>query len=100
MIKLLQIEVFNLVLEAIFDLIQAAIFGIFSWLEVPDLPAEITNGISDFFGLLQYGAGFIGFFLPARLVFPLFGMFSAIFAVDHGYPLIMWIVRKIPLSIN
>lgn len=100
MIKLLLIEVFILIIEAVLNLLQAAIFSLFSWLELPDLPLEITNGINDFFSFLQYGAGFIGFFLPARLIRPLFVTFSAIFAVDCFYPFIMWIIRKIPLSID
>ena len=37
-------------------------FALFSWLNVPAMPAEVTAAITGFFGLLEYGTGFIGFF--------------------------------------
>ena len=89
-----------MIVEAVLDLLQAAFFALFSWLQVPQMPVEVTDGIAGFFELLQSGVSFIGFFLPARLILPFFAVFSAIFAVDHGYPFIMWIVRKIPVSIE
>lgn len=89
-----------MITESILNFLQDAFFFIFSWLNVPPMPQEVTDGISSFFELLQYGTGMIGFFLPAQVVKPFFGIFAAIFAVDIGYPFIMWIVRKIPVSIN
>lgn len=89
-----------MIIEAILDLLQSVFFALFGWLQVPQMPAEVTDGIYGFFELLNSGVSFIGFFLPARLILPFFAIFSAIFAVDHGYPFIMWIIRKFPVSIE
>lgn len=89
-----------MIVESLLDFLQDAFFFIFSWLNVPPMPPEVTDGINSFFELLNSGASFIGFFLPASIVKPFFAVFAAIFAVDRGYPFIMWIVRKIPVSIS
>ena len=89
-----------MILETILNLLQKVFFALFNWLNVPAMPAEVIAAITGFFDLLEYGTGFIGFFLPAKIVVPFFVVFFAIFAVDHGYPFIMWIIRKIPVSIN
>lgn len=89
-----------MILETILNLLQKVFFALFSWLNVPAMPVEVTAAITGFFGLLEYATGFIGFFFPAKIVVPFFVVFFAIFAVDHGYPFIMWIIRKIPVSIN
>lgn len=89
-----------MIVESILNFLQEAFFFIFSWLNVPQMPEAVTDGINSFFDILQSGAAMIGFFLPAKIVTPFFAVFFAIFAIDHGYPFIMWIVRKIPVSIN
>lgn len=89
-----------MITESVLNFLQEAFFFIFFWLNVPPMPEAVTNGISAFFEVLQQGSSMIGFFLPGQIVKPFFTVFFVIFAVDHGYPFIMWIVRKIPVSIN
>lgn len=64
-------------------------------LNVPGMPDDFIASIETFFGYFKHAADFIGFFLPINLV-AFFTIWFAIFAVHHAYPLIMWILRKIP----
>ncbi len=89
-----------MVLEKIIDLVLGMLMGLFSWIELPGLPEEMLTSISSYLELLDAGAAFIGFFLPAKVIGPFFVIFFIIFGIDHLYPVIMWIIRKIPLSIN
>lgn len=89
-----------MIIEALLDFLQESFFFIFSWLDVPDMPSEVVDGINKMLEFLEYGSSFIGFFLPARVIKPFFAVFFSIFAIDVAYPFIMWIVRKIPVSIN
>lgn len=89
-----------MIIESILDFLQNAFFFIFSWLNIPAMPDEVVDGVNKMLEFLEYGSSFIGFFLPAKVLTPFFAIFFTIFTVDHAYPFIMWIVRKIPVSIN
>lgn len=89
-----------MIVEKIIDLVIGMILGLFSWIDLPDLPAELSTSIQGYLDLLDAGAAFIGFFLPLKVIGPFFVIYFIIFGIDHLYPVIMWIVRKIPLSIN
>lgn len=89
-----------MIVEKIIDLVIGMILGLFSWIDLPELPPELSSSIQGYLDLLDSGAAFIGFFLPLKVIGPFFAIFFIIFSIDHLYPVIMWIVRKIPLSIN
>lgn len=80
--------------------LQSLFFTIFDFVNLPSIDDNIIFFIYDFVDLLDYATSIIGFFIPSgawRLLYPIW---VAMFSISHLYPLIMWIVRKIPLSIN
>ena len=63
---------------------------------VPGAPDDLANALPQFLEYIEAGKSFFNLVLPINIR-PFFLIFSAIFSVRHGYLLLMWILRKIPL---
>lgn len=70
---------------------------IFSAIDIPIIPAALVDIVQDIFGYLKDGMGIINFFLPLDRIAPAIDFFILIYAVVHGYKLVMWVLRKIPM---
>ena len=79
-------------LNGIYNLLNSVLSG----LDIPGLPEEANSAIFDFFNLLSSGKHLINFIIPIDLT-PYFTLYFAIFGFEHLYPVIMWILRKIPM---
>lgn len=89
-----------MIVEFLLNGLQAMLFGAFSFIEIPLLPDGFVQQIYDFFDILDYAKQFIAFFIPPTVFNMLSPIFIALFVIDEGYPVIMWIIRKIPVSID
>lgn len=89
-----------MIVEAILNAVKSLLFSVFSFLHIPQLPDQLLVYVSDFLDLLDYAKGFIAFFIPPSLFNFVLNVFTALFLIDHGYPLIMWIIHKLPFSID
>lgn len=78
------------------NLVKSFVNLIFGAVTIPGLPVEFTNALESFFGYFEYADGLIGLFFPIDIE-PFFVVWAGIFGFEHGYPLIMWILRKIPM---
>ncbi len=85
-----------MIIEALLNGIYNILDGILSNLSIPDIPVEMEDSIVEFLGYLSYAENLIAFVLPINLN-PYFTIFFAIFGFTYGYPVIMWILRKIPM---
>lgn len=80
------------------------ISGFFGWvfspilslLDFPVLPAEVTQVIQTGIGYISAGLGILNWFVPINLITPAVAVFAACWAIEHGYTLVMWVLRKIP----
>jgi len=89
-----------LIIEGLIKIIFNILSLVISQFNVPPAPEEFINAIPDFFGFLEMADGFIALVFPIDLT-PFIAITLVIMAVEHGYPFIMWILRKIPfLGIN
>lgn len=78
--------------------------GFFSWilspvinaLDFPLLPAEVGDILSKTGQYLSAGMGIFNFFCPLSMIAPAVTVFLAVWSVQHGYELVMWVLRKIP----
>lgn len=78
-------------LKIIFNLLSLVI----SQFDVPPAPEEFMTAIPEFFELLEFSSGLISLVLPIDLT-PFTVVTVVIMVVEHGYPFIMWVLRKIP----
>ena len=85
-----------MIIEGLLNAIYNLLNGILSSLNIPGMPPEMETAFSEFFVYLGYAKNLIGLVLPINLT-PYFVVFFAIFGFEHLYPVIMWILRKIPM---
>lgn len=41
--------------------------------------------------------GILNFFVPFDVIRPAIDVFLAVWAVEHGYQLVLWVLRKVPI---
>lgn len=83
--------------------------GFFGWifspildvLNFPAVPAELQSIIDTLFHYMSDGMGIFNFFCPLSMIRPALAVLVAVWAVEHGYHVLMWVLRKFPmLGIN
>ncbi len=89
-----------MIVEFLLNALQSLLTNLFSFINIPMFSEEVVGYLYDFLDILDHAKAFISFFIPPAVFNTLFPVFSAMFIINHGYPLIMWIVRKIPVSID
>lgn len=85
-----------MIIEALLNGIYNILNSVLSNLNIPSMPSEMDTALSEYLGYFYYAKNLIGLFLPINLT-PYFTIFFAIFGFKYGYPVIMWILRKIPM---
>ncbi len=84
-----------MIIESLFNLVFKIFSSIIEPLDFASAPDELLNAMDSFIGYLGNASDIINIFLPINLG-PFFVIFALIYAFDHLYPLIMWVLRKIP----
>ena len=78
--------------------------GFLSWilspildvLNFPAVPAELQSIIDALFGYMADGMGILNFFCPLSMIRPALAVLVAVWAVEHGYHIVMWVLRTLP----
>ncbi len=81
------------------DILTTFLFTVLGILKFPHLPESLINGMYAIFQYVDYSRSIIAFFLP-KGVTALLPLFFTIFIGKHMYHFIMWIIKKIPVSID
>ena len=63
----------------------------------PVVPAELTTLVNKLLEYVQAGTGILTFFVPFNVIRPAIDVFLAVWAIEHGYELVLWVLRKVPL---
>lgn len=58
---------------------------------------ELTTLVNKLFDYIQAGTGILNFFVPFDVIRPAIDVFLAVWAVEHAYQLVLWVLRKVPL---
>lgn len=90
-------------LEGVTEIIKL-VTGFLSWilspildvLNFPAVPAELQSIIDQLFGYMADGMGILNFFCPLSMIRPALAVLVAVWAVEHGYHVIIWVLRKLP----
>lgn len=81
------------------------IMGFVSWvlspiinlLDFPAIPAGVAGLFEQVFEYMRSGMVIINWLCPINLITPAIDVFLAVFLIEHGYKLVMWVLRKIPM---
>lgn len=65
--------------------------------DFPIVPAELVKLVNKLFEYMQVGTGVLNFFVPFDIIRPAIDVFLAVWAIEHVYMLVLWVLRKVPL---
>ena len=85
-----------MIIEALLNVIYGLFNSILSTLNIPAFPDEARESIVRYLYMLDNGSNLVGFVIPIDISI-YFTIFFSLFAFEHLYPVIMWILRKIPM---
>lgn len=74
--------------------------AIFSWINLPDFPEAAKTAIDTYMNLIFDNLDFLSFFVNVSTLKIVATVAIALFAFEHIYKIIIWVVHKIPLSID
>lgn len=83
-------------LKVLFLVLQA----LFGWLNLPDMPVEITNVIDSVVGYIVDALPLLWLFFDKKVVTICLVVALACSNFDKIYDLLMWILAKLPLGIH
>lgn len=84
-----------MIIEGLLKIIYKLLFLVISQFNVPPAPEEFIEAIPKFFEYIDSASSLIALVLPITLA-PFLAVTVVIMVVEHGYPFIMWVLRKIP----
>lgn len=90
-----------MVIEAIINLITLVIKLLAMPFDIlPDTPAGLVSAVDGYLDMIFGNLDFISFFLNVNTLKNVALIAIIIWTVDNGFSLLMWIIHKLPLSIN
>lgn len=84
--------VWDTLMEWLYNIIQF----VFSWINIPSFPAELTASIDNFLDLIFDNLSLLGFFIRPTTLKVVIPVLLIVINFELIYKLIMWIVRKLP----
>lgn len=80
------------------------VMGFFGWifspildlLNFPAIPSELQSIIDTLFQYMTEGMGIFNFFCPLSMIRPALAVLVAVWTIEHGYHVLMWVLRKLP----
>lgn len=90
-----------MILKVIFDLILGLLKLVFGLLpDIPPLPASITTSLNNVFDAIFGHLDLLGLFVRIDTIKLLVPLVIIVINFEHIYHFTMWILKKIPLSID
>ena len=86
-----------MIIELIKKLLTFVMDTIFSVVDLPVIPPQIGDAVNWFFDLLLQGMSIVNWLLPLDLIAPGIDLIVALFLLEHGYRLVLWVLQKIPM---
>ena len=89
-----------MILLALLKVLFAVLKVLFSWLNLPDLPVEITSVVDTMIGYIVDALPLLWVFFDKNVVTVCLVVALACTNFDKVYDLLMWILAKLPLGIH
>lgn len=88
-----------MIIQFILDLLLKVVNAILSFLDVlPSFPSSLVNGINTIFSYMTSAINMVNFILPFDNVKVAIPIAIAVINFENIYRMVMWIVRKLPVS--
>lgn len=88
-----------MIISAILTLIKVLIFFVFNLLpDLPNLPSEAQNVVSQYISLITNNLTFISFFIDVGYTKIILTTVILLFGFRESYKFIMWVYHKLPFS--
>ena len=90
-----------MILEIILNSIKNTMFYIF-WLlpDIPDIEISLLESLTQYINLIFDNLGLLPFFINISTIKALVPLIILVINFEHVYHFIMWVVKKIPVSIE
>ena len=88
--------IFQMIITVCTSIIQAA----FSFVNLPQVPVEARTTINTYMGYIFDNLGFLNFFVNVSTLKIVASVAITLIAFEHIYKVIIWIVHKLPFSID
>ena len=85
--------IFQVIIDALVSVIKVAL----SFINLPQMPQGIQNGVNWLFDQLEGAVSVIGFFVNWDTILILLPLLLLVVNLDKVYNFVMWILRKIPM---
>jgi len=90
-----------MIVEALITAITAVIkLIVIPFNVLPDTPVELKSAVDTYFGLIFNNLDFLNFFVHTSTLKTVALIAIAIWTLDKLYNLLIWIIHKLPVSIN
>lgn len=90
-----------MIVKAIFDAILSVLMTIFNLLpSVPSFPETLLNSLNTVFSTIFDNLGLLGLFVRIDTIKVLIPLLIIAVNFEHIYHFVLWIIKKIPLSID
>lgn len=89
-----------MILLALFRLVFTVLKVLFAWLNLPDMPVEITSVVDGVVGYIIDALPLIWLFFDKSVVAVCLVIAVACMEFEKIYDLLMWVLAKIPIGIR
>lgn len=89
-----------MILLALLNVLFLVLQALFSWLNLPEMPAEITSVVDQVVGYVVDALPLLWVFFDKNLVTVCLVVALACVNFDKVYDLLMWILAKLPIGIH
>lgn len=89
-----------MILLGLLQVIFAVLKALFSWLNLPDMPVEISSVLDEVTGHIVDALPLVWVFFDKKVVTVCLVVALACTNFDKVYDLLMWVLAKIPIGIN
>lgn len=90
-----------MIIEALVNLITGIIkLLVIPFNILPDTPQAVVNAVDYYFDLVFNNLDFLNFFINVNTLKSVALIAIAIYTVNKTYSLLIWIIHKLPFSIN
>lgn len=89
--------ILELIMNAVLFLLKS-VFGLLP--NIPQLSTSLTQSIDKVFNVIFDNVGLLGLFVRISTIKWLVPLVIVVYNFEHIYHFVMWVIKKIPLSIN
>lgn len=93
-----------MITEAIFNILVFLFINFFNStfinVHIPGLSDELMSNLYNYLDYLTYAGQFIGFFIPMQVFKSCLVAVLLLFTAEKLYPMVMWVIHKLPFSID